>query len=435
MSKIVQNWSGSVRFRPAGIAYPADEAAMIDLVNQARAAGRKIRLIGSGHSFSPLIRTEDTLLSLDRFQGIVSIDGKNRTAVVRAGTKLRALGEGLFRAGWAMENLGDIDLQSIAGALSTGTHGTGTGFGILATQLAGLRLINGRGEVIECGPEQRPDLFQAAQVSLGALGIITEMKLRLVPAYRLHYRHRKGTLDETLDRLEAYKSGHRHFEFYWFPHTRHVMLKFMDETEAPPKNTGFGSWANDLLLENAAFGLISRLARAFPDQAPRLSELCGQLLSEGERIDQGHRVFATQRLVRFQEMEYNLPAEAFAPVMRKIDAVIRRRRFAVHFPIECRWAKGDDAWLSPAYGRDSAYIAVHMYRGMPYRDYFQTLEEIFRDHGGRPHWGKINTAGAGDFAALYPRWRDFLELRNQIDPAGVFLNDYLQNIFFNKPLS
>ncbi|NUN99375.1 MAG: FAD-binding protein [Saprospiraceae bacterium] len=422
MTKTVQNWAGNVRFKPQKYILPEHPEEIANLILRAAEEGKKIRTVGSGHSFSPLIQTQDWLLSLDRMQGLVSVSEASAMATVKAGTKLYALGELLFQKGLAMENLGDIDRQSLAGALTTGTHGSGTGFGILATQVEELTLTDGCGERHVCSRTQDPLLFRAALVSMGLLGIITELKLRLEPAYRLHYIHRKANLEQTLENLEDYKSNNRNFEFYWFPHSKAVQLKLVNRTEAPPRNNGAMRWINDVLVENAAFGALSRYARLFPGQAMSVSRLCGNLISNGERVDWSHRIFATARLVPFVEMEYNIPAEAFIEALREMEAAIHKHKFAVHFPVECRWAKADDLLLSPANGRDSAYIAVHMYKGMPYKAYFETLEAIFKAHGGRPHWGKMNTCTASDFQRMYPDWNHFMAIRERMDPRRIFVN-------------
>ena len=428
MTKTIQNWAGNVRFQPENYLLPEHPDEIGNWIRRAATEGKKIRTVGSGHSFSPLIETPDWLLSLDHYQGLTTVSTASRTATAKAGTKLYALGELLFQEGLAMENLGDIDRQSLAGALTTGTHGSGTGFGILATQVERLTLIDGCGERHVCSRTQAPDLFRAALVSMGLLGVVTELKLRLEPAYRLHYVHRKGALDETLENLEDYKSGNRNFEFYWFPYSKAVQLKFVNPTEAPPRNNGALRWVNDVLLENAAFGAMSRYTRRFPGRAMAVSRLCGKLISDGERIDWSHRVFATARLVPFVEMEYNIPAENFTGVLRELEAAINKHRFAVHFPLECRWAKADDILLSPANRRDSAYIAVHMYKGMPYKAYFETLEAIFKAHGGRPHWGKMNTCTADDFRRMYPDWQQFLTIREKMDPHRIFINRWFETL-------
>lgn len=428
MIKTIQNWAGNVQFKPENYLLPEHPEDIATWIRRAAEEGKKIRTVGSGHSFSPLIETPDWLLSLDRYQGLTDISKTSGTATAKAGTKLYTLGELLFQEGLAMENLGDIDRQSLAGALTTGTHGSGTGFGILATQVEALSLLDGHGNSHSCSRTQAPELFRAALVSMGLLGVITELKLRLEPAYRLHYVHRKGHLDETLENLEDYKRNNRNFEFYWFPYTKSVQLKLVNRTDDSPRHNGAMRWVNDVLIENAAFGALSRYARRFPTQAMSVSRLCGKLISDGERVDWSHRVFATSRLVPFIEMEYNIPAENFVSALRDMEMAINKHQFAVHFPVECRWAKADDLLLSPANGRNSAYIAVHMYKGMPHKAYFETLEAIFKAHGGRPHWGKMNTCSAADFEQMYPNWHQFLAIREKMDPNRIFMNAYFSQL-------
>lgn len=424
-----RNWSGSVRFRPERILYPGSVEEVAKIIRQAADESKQIRVVGSGHSFTPLVPTDDILLSLDRLRGLEEVDKERGLVTVRAGTKLKELGELLLRHGLAQENLGDIDAQSIAGAISTGTHGTGIDFGILSTQVAALTLVTASGEVIECSPDRHPELFKAAQVSLGSLGVIVRVTLRVLPRYQLHYRSGRMSLEECLDHLDRYRHEHRHFEFFWFPHTDFVQVKFMDKTDQAASTGGLWSRFSKLVLENGVFWLLSEGARLVPRLCPSISRLSAWGVPTVEEVGDSHRLFATPRLVRFNEMEYGIPAEKLPEVMREIRDCVNLLRFAVHFPVECRYVKGDDIWLSPAYGRDTAFIAVHMYRGMPHESYFSAVEAIFRCHGGRPHWGKMHSLTAEELSRLYPRWNDFRRIRDEQDPEGRFLNSHLRALF------
>ncbi|THF73736.1 D-arabinono-1,4-lactone oxidase [Cohnella fermenti] len=438
MSKIIQsstniqrwsNWSGSAAASPRQILYPSSTEEISDAVRMCRKENRTLRVVGSGHSFTAIAATNDILISLDRLQGIVSVDADNRTATVWAGTKLKQLGELLHAEGLAQENLGDIDVQSIAGAISTGTHGTGIRFGNISTQVLGMTIIDGNGDIRELDAESSPDTFGAYPVSLGVLGIVAQVKLRLRPAYKLEYRSSRIPLSECLERLDEFRDGHRHFEFYWFPYAETCQIKFMDESEERITSRPIRDYLSEMVLENGVFGAMSGLCRRFPGLATSVSRISASSVPVFRKVEYSHRIFATKRLVRFNEMEYNLPAASMADVIREMRAVMERERFAVHFPIECRYAKGDDLWISPATGRDSAYIAVHMYRGMPYREYFSAMEDIFLRHGGRPHWGKLHTMKHAQLRERYPRWSDFAELRGRMDPDGLFLNDHLRGLF------
>jgi FAD-linked oxidoreductase len=362
-------------------------------------------------------------------QGITAVDEANSTVTVLGGTSLKWLGEALLQCGLAQENLGDIDVQTITGAISTGTHGTGVRFGTLATQVAGLTLVTAAGEVLELSPERDPDTFRAAQVSLGTLGVLAAVTLRVVPAKRLRYQTKRETLQSCLDHLEEYKRDNSHFEFFWLPYTKWTQAKFTNETDAKPTGSNLWSEFNRIALENGLFWLLSEGARIAPPLSSTVSKISALGIAPTTAVDYSHRIYATPRAVRFQEMEYNVPAERFSLVLREIEACINKNRFRVHFPIECRFVRGDDIWLSPAYGRDSAYIAVHMYKGMPYKEYFAAVEEIFQRYEGRPHWGKMHTQTAATLATRYPRWEDFLRVRARLDPTGVFLNDYLRGLF------
>jgi FAD-linked oxidoreductase len=385
-----------------------------------------VRVAGAGHSFTPLAQTGGVLVSLERYTGLERVDIAARQATARAGTTIKALGDRLFTERLAQENLGDIDVQSIAGAISTGTHGTGVTLGSISTQVVGLTLVTAAGDVLECSERQNHEIFKAAQVSLGALGIIAAVTLQLLPAYRLEYVWRRQTLDECLENIETYKRENRNFEFFWLPYSDGALTKRMNVTDEPARPKNALRRFNELALENGAFWAFSELCRRFPAVSPQVGALLGKLISGGRDVNYSHKIFATPRMVKFQEMEYSLPAENFVAAMRAIEACIRRNRFLVHFPIEGRFVRADDIYLSPASGRDSAYIAVHMYKGMPYGAYFDALEAILRSYGGRPHWGKMHSLTARELRPLYPRWDDFQAVRRQLDPDGLFLNAYLR---------
>ena len=423
------NWSGSVKSMPRQVAKPGNIDQLARLVRDYGRDGRHVRVVGAGHSFTPLVQSDDVLMSLDEMQGIESVDTTASRATVLGGTRLKKLGGTLFEHGVAQENLGDIDVQSISGAISTGTHGTGVRFGTLSTQVEGFTLVTASGEVLECSPESNPDIFKAAQVSLGTLGIIAKVTLRVVPAKRLHYQGNRKKLGDCLANLEQYKQENSHFEFFWFPYTDGVQAKFLNETTDPASKSSLWGDFNKIVLENGVYWVLSESCRLIPRLCKTVCRISSRSIANIDEIDYSYRVFTTPRLVRFQEMEYNIPAEHLSSVVNEIRECIEKYQFRVHFPVECRFVQADDIWLSPAYQRDSAYVAVHMYRGMPYRSYFQHIEEIFKRYQGRPHWGKMHTRTAAELSALYPRWYDFQRIRATLDPQGMFLNDYLRALF------
>jgi FAD-linked oxidoreductase len=423
------NWSGSVKSTPLEIIKPRSIDELARLIGEYGCAGRHVRVAGAGHSFTPLVQTNDILISLDDIQGLEAIDSEQHTATVFGGTRLKRLGEQLLEHGVAQENLGDVDVQSIAGAISTGTHGTGVRFGSLSTQVVGLTLITASGELLECSEEQNAEVFKAAQVSLGVLGVIARVKLRVVPAKRLHYVGARQKLSECLANLEQYRQENSHFEFYWLPYTDVVQAKFLNETDVPARGSNLWGEFNKVVLENGAFWLLSEACRLVPAFCKSVANISGQAIANVDETDYSHRLFATLRMVRFNEMEYNIPMEYTSEVITAIRQCIDEKQFKVHFPIEVRFVHADDIWLSPAYQRASTYIAVHMYRGMPYREYFYAIEQIFKRYQGRPHWGKMHTRTASELAELYPHWDDFRRVRAELDPQGVFLNNYLRELF------
>ncbi|RJE86186.1 FAD-binding protein [Paenibacillus sp. 1011MAR3C5] len=423
------NWSGSVKASPREVLLPVSIDEVTTAVLRCRQEGRRLRVVGSGHSFTAVAASDDMLISLDQLQGIVEVNPEAGTATVWAGTKLKRLGEELFGHGLAQENLGDIDVQSIAGAISTGTHGTGRGLGTISTQVVGVTVVTGQGEVLACTAESHPEWFKALQVSLGALGIIVQVTLRLRPAYKLEYVSSRMPLTQCLQESVRLAEENRHFEFYWFPYADPCQIKRMNETDMPPSNRKVRDYIGDVVVENAVFGLLSGICRRVPKSSAVISRLSASQVPVGRKVQYSHKLFATARLVRFNEMEYNLPAEAMVPAIEEMRETMARMKFRVHFPVECRYVRGDDIWLSPSYGRDSAYIAVHMYKGMPYEAYFATMEEIFLRYGGRPHWGKLHTLNSGRLKERYPMWEAFHRVRTNLDPDRILLNPYIEKLF------
>lgn len=422
------NWSGLVRMKPEKMVYPDSIEEVIELVREASREGKKIRVVGSGHSFTPLVHTDQILLSLDRMQGIEHIDKSSGTATVWAGTRLRDLGETLHSRGFSQENLGDINAQSIGGAIGTGTHGTGIEYGSISNQVVGVTVVTASGDVLECDENHHPELLSGFKLSLGVLGILVKIRLRIVPSRLMHFQSKHMSLGDCLDQLEELKRDHRHFEFYWFPYTGKVQAKFMNPTSRSQTQNSRWNYLKKLLLENGAFWVLSESCRFFPRLCEPVSKLSARLIPVFEEVGYSHTLFATPRLVRFNEMEYSVPAKHMKQVLTEVEACVRKHRFAVHFPVECRYVKGDDIWLSPAYGRDSAFIAVHMYKGMPYETYFACVESIMRSYGGRPHWGKLHAMKAGELKSVYPKWKEFSDVRKQLDPKGIFLNPYLEQL-------
>jgi FAD/FMN-containing dehydrogenase len=387
------NWAGCVRCRPARILEPPDEAGVREAVRAAAREGLGVRVVGTGHSFTPLVATDGVLLGLDALRGIEAHDVEAREVTVRAGTKIRDLGDPLLGLGLALENQGDVDVQSLAGAVSTGTHGTGRRLRNLSSQLRGLRWVTASGDVRECSAESDPDLFAAARVSLGTLGVITAVRLRCVPAYRLRERIWRTTVDDILDGLEQRVDEHRHFEFFWYPRQDEVEAKTLDPTDAPP----------------------GAPAAADPGAA-------------SVRVGWSKDVISSVRELKFFEMEYSLPAELGPACFRALRERIRTRHPKVAWPVEYRTVAADPAWLSPAHGRETVTLSVHQDGRYPFREFFADVEGILRDAGGRPHWGKIHTRTASELRGLYPRWDDFLAVRRAHDPDGRFLNDTLREL-------
>lgn len=413
-----RNWSGSQSCRPTAYHEPETEEQIRQVVADATGT---IRVAGSGHSFPPLVPSDDTLLSLANYTGIVTVDPDAETATVRAGTTIRQCNRALAAHGLALRNMGDVDRQTLAGALATGTHGTGQSFGVLATDVDRLRLVTADGTVRELSPDNGAP-FHAAQVSLGALGVITELTLNVRPAYRLREVKRPMPLEEALDRWPNLLSDHRHAEFWWFPHADIALVKTLDETDDPlnPRSS------LEERLENLAWGALCRVGSSIPLLAPACNRLAGASVLPESQIAASHEVFPTERSVRFEEMEYGVPTGAGPAALRELTAVAEAHR--IQFPIEFRHVAGDSIPLSPAHGRDTEFLAVHTYHRRNHEAYFEASEQVFRKHDGRPHWGKRHSLTAAQLAERYPKWEQFLDLRRDFDPDGLFTNEHLRRV-------
>lgn len=416
-----------MRCTPAELVRPRGEAEVVQAVRRAVAAGRKLRVAGSGHSYSPLVATDGTLLSLERLSGVESVDAGRSEVTVWAGTRLRDLGDPLWKRGFAMENLGDTHAQALAGAVSTGTHGSGIQLGSVSSQVVGLTLVTAAGELVDCSAEREPELFRAARVGLGCFGVVTRVRLRVQPRLTLEMRTRNEDLETVLGQIDE-RLRHRHFEFWYWPDTRRVLSRASDVTDRRVTESDVGRFFKQLVVENGAFAILSAAARAFPSRAATVSRLQAKLGAKEDKVDRAYRVLATPRHVKLVEMEYAVPAEAGPACLREIQAWLDRSDMPVSFPIQYRYVAAEDAHLSPYFGRDSALIDLQQFKGMPHREYFAAGEAIFKRHDGRPHWGKLHGRAAAELRALYPMWDEFQALRRRWDPAGVFTNAHLREV-------
>jgi FAD-linked oxidoreductase len=428
-----QNWAGTAEADPVRRYWPKAVGAIADAVKDAAAADLTVRALGSGHSFTAASATKGAALDLSGWAGVVSADAGSGIVTVRSGTTLRALNADLDALGLAMPNLGDIDAQTISGAISTGTHGTGARLGGIAAAVEALELVTADGSLVRASATENPDLFGAARVSLGALGVITTVTLRCVPAFRLAADERPMPLEDVLARFTEFAGGNDHFEFYWFPYGRNALVKrnnrVSDPGTAPQPLAAWRRFWEYEVMENAAFGALCRLGRVVPPLIRPLGRLTAATLSPRCYTDTSHRVFVTPRRVRFVESEYAVPREAVLDVLAELRSAVSRLSEPVMFPVEVRVAAADDIWLSTAYGRDTAYIAIHQYTGLPYQAYFAAFESIAAAVGGRPHWGKLHTLDASRLHGLYPRFADFLRIRDRMDPGRRFANPYLEQVF------
>ncbi|HEY7851873.1 MAG TPA: D-arabinono-1,4-lactone oxidase [Caulobacteraceae bacterium] len=411
------NWSGSVVAAPERIDRPRTEAELSALV----AGAARVRVAGTGHSFMPLCETDGLLLSLADMKGGIEVAADRTSAWFPAGMAIGELTKALWDEGLSLANQGDIDKQAIAGALATATHGTGRTLGALSTFAQGFRLVLADGSVVECDAEREPELFQAQRVSLGALGVMSRVRLSVTPAYRLRETLRRAPLGELLEQWDDLAARHRHVEFFVFPYADDALLKILEPVESgddPPPSD----------LESGVMTLACEIARLFPGLAPGLQRLLTRAIGSSSRAAPAYRIFPSERATRFEEMEYEIPAARGAKALRAAIAEVRARRLPITFPFEYRAVAGDDIWLSPMSGRDCVSISFHQYARMPWREAFAAIEPVFAAHGGRPHWAKRHTLTSEDVLRLYPDAARWGEVRKRVDPEAKFLNAHLRDL-------
>jgi len=415
------NWSRTQRCEPAAVQRPASRAELAAVL--ARAPG-PVRVAGAGHSFTAGALTPGTLLSLERMGRVLDADPASGLVRVEAGISLHRLSRELHVRGLALPNIGDIDAQSVAGALATGTHGTGARLPNLSAQVERIELVLGDGSerTVEEG-----DLLRAARVGLGALGVVAAVTLRCVPAFRLRGVDAPEPLEDVLAALHERADAADHFEFWTFPHSPLALTRTNTRTEAPRKVPGRArEWVEDVLIDNHVFAFLNRTGRRVPRAIPTINRAAARAASRRERVDWSFRIFASPRLVRFMEMEYAIPRAHAVDAVRGARAILERH--PVSFPIELRFVAADDALLSPAHARDSVYVAVHLFEGLPWEAPFREVEALMSGYGGRPHWGKWSFLTADELAPRYPAWAAFQAARAELDPDGRFENDWVRRV-------
>ncbi|HTQ22919.1 D-arabinono-1,4-lactone oxidase [Mycobacterium sp.] len=429
MSLIWCNWAREQFCAPSAIVRPGSEDELVAVVRSAARRGERVRAVGTGHSFTDCACTDGVMIDMTGLQRVVDADTATGLVTIEGGAKLHTLGPQLAARGLGLENQGDIDAQSITGATATATHGTGARFPNLSARIVSLRLVTASGEVLTLS--QGSDDYLAARVSLGALGVISQVTVQTVPLYTLHRRDERRALTETLDRLDEFVDENDHFEFFVFPYGKTALTRTTRRSTEEPTPTP--TWKRRLTedVENVGLSLMCRTGRRFPSAAAGLNKLMTSMIQDSTVEDRAYKVYATERKVRFTEMEYAIPREHARDAIRRVIDIVHRRTLPILFPLEVRFAAPDDAFLSTAAGRDTCYIAVHQYSGMEFETYFRAVEEIMDEYAGRPHWGKRHYQTAGTLRERYPDWDRFTAVRDRLDPDRVFRNDYTRRVLGN----
>ncbi|MDH6628818.1 FAD-linked oxidoreductase [Streptomyces sp. LBL] len=424
-----RNWGGNVAARPAREVTPASVDELADALRMAAEDGLKVKAVGTGHSFTSIAATDGVLIRPQLLTGIRNIDRDAMTVTVGSGTPLKRLNMALAREGLSLTNMGDIMEQTVSGATSTGTHGTGRESGSIAAQIRGLELVTADGTILACSEKENPEVFAAARIGLGALGIVTAITFAVEPIFLLTAREESMPFDRVVAEFDQLWAENEHFEFYWFPHTDSTNTKRNNRSTGPEQPVGqLAGWFEDEFLSNGVFQVAQWVGRAAPATIPAIARISSRALSSRTYTDIPYKVFTSPRRVRFVEMEYAVPRAAVGEALRELKKTVDRSGLRISFPVEVRTAPADDITLSTASGRDSAYIAVHLLKGTPYQAYFSAAERIFTAYEGRPHWGKVHTRDAEYFAGVYPRFGEFTALRDRLDPDRRFQNDYLRRV-------
>lgn len=426
-----RNWGRSESVRPKRVEWPTSVGAVQRAVVAAGKADLRIKAVGAAHSFSGIAVAPGVQLDLHDLSGLIDVDPLTGRVTLAAGTPLHLLPDLLEPHGLALPNVSGIDRQTIAGATSTGTHGSGGGFGGLATQVVALTLVPGDGTLLHVSETENADLLPAAKLALGALGIIVDLTIQCVPSFLLHTVERIEPLAEVLEAYLERSANIDHFGFDWFPHTDSALTKINTRLPADAERLPRGRasrWFEDKLLANGLYRATCGLGAAVPASVPAFSRMGEWLGGRREFTDVSPSVFVSNSTVRFREMEYALPRAAVPAAFREVHALIERRRWRISFPITVSSAAADELWLSTASDRESGYIAVRRYFREDPAEYFQAVEAIMRAHNGRPHWGKIHYQDADSLRTLYPCFDDFLTVRDRLDPERRFSNPYLERV-------
>ena len=435
-----RNWAGNVSANPRRVAAPASADEVAEQVRQAAEDGLTVRMTGSGHSFTPTAVSDGVLLRPGNLAAIRSVDVAAGTVTVEAGLPLHKLNSELLARGLSLANMGDIQVQTVSGAIQTGTHGTGRDVGGMAAQVAGLELVLADGRIVTCtadspgGGLSTPDggplnIFDAARVGLGALGVVTAVTFRVVPAFLLEAREEPMTWSQVISHLDEYCDDNEHFEFYWFPHSESCLTKRNNRIDGMASPLPRWRYVlDDQFLSNSVFGVTCRLGKTLPAVIPAINSVAGKALGSRTYSDAAYRVFTSPRRVRFKEEEYAVPRATLSDVLAEVRSLFRRRDWRISFPIEVRVTPPDDVWLSTAYQRDSAYIAIHVFHSTPHEEYFGDIEAVMTSVGGRPHWGKMHTRNVDYLSGVYPRLSEFISIRDALDPQRTFGNDYLRQV-------
>lgn len=428
---VFHNWDRTLECTPRRYFQPHCEAEVIQVVRAANAANETVRVVGAGHSWSPLVLTQDNLLNLDHLNQLVSIDADKMQVTVGAGIRLKHLNELLAQHGLALANLGSVAEQSVAGAISTGTHGTGVRYGNLSTQIVALNFVTGDGRLMHIAAERDAELMRAARVSLGALGVITQVTIQCVKAHRIELRSDVQPFEHVLDRMEQLVNDNDRVRMYWYPGTDVFYINTLNQTNEPlTPHQPIKEWLNNVAIRHDLMEFFLKSGSAFPALVNPINRMQAAIgFTRERRVARSDLALTIPMPAAHQETEYAVPIEHTVRAIRATRELIERNNYRANVPVEVRFVAHDDSMLSPAYGRDVAYIGAYTYGQRFARDYFAAFERAMKELGGRPHWGKILTLKLGEARAMYPLYNRFNQIRQELDPGNTFANQFIRELF------
>ena len=421
-----RNWASNIQATIPYYYQPETEEQLIRIVQQ----HSKVRIVGTGHSWSALCPSEEALINLDKYSKVLSIDKVAKTVTVQPGIKLWQLNEYLDTQGMAMTNLGSISKQSLAGAISTATHGSGIQFQVLASLVRSFTLIKANGSKVSLDKEKNKEVFNLSIISLGSLGLVSEITLSISEAFRLHDRTVAIGFDEMLANLDDYIQNTDHFKIWWFPHVDKAVIYQYDRTQDAPNDSRLRQWLQDEVLSVIGYRTLVFIGNLFPSLRPFFNQILILSFKKPlDRIEKSYKVFNVPAPPIHRETEWAFDVRDAAEILAAYKKMIDLSEHKINFIQEIRFVRGDEFALSPAYRRDSMWVGCYLIGEKGWPELLADFEKLARSYYGRPHWGKEFSIDKAHLSSQYPEIEAFNRLRKECDPTGKFENKMISELF------